>query len=88
MKTLKITGAALALTAAAMFSVTPAIAADVSDASMVNCKGVNACKGQGSCKSSANSCKGQNTCKGEGVMQMTKSDCDKANGTVDTGAAE
>ena len=83
MKTLKLTGAALAIGAAAMISMAPAFAADTTEAPMVNCKGVNACKGQGSCKTANNACKGQNACKGTGVMQMTQDDCTKAGGTVD-----
>ena len=30
------------------------------------CKGMNACKGQGGCKTEAHGCKGQNECKGQG----------------------
>jgi hypothetical protein len=36
-----------------------------------DCKGVNACKGQGACKSAANACKGQNSCKGKGWVSVT-----------------
>lgn len=85
MKTLTIT--TIALSAAMMLPATAAFAADTTTAPMVNCKGVNACKGQGSCKSSMNSCKGTNSCKGKGVMSMTADDCTKAGGTVDTDAA-
>ncbi len=31
-----------------------------------DCKGKNACKGQGGCKTDKHSCKGQNACKGQG----------------------
>jgi len=31
-----------------------------------DCKGKNACKGQGGCGSSDNGCKGKNSCKGQG----------------------
>ncbi|MGI8744699.1 MAG: hypothetical protein ACR2NN_19420 [Bryobacteraceae bacterium] len=31
-----------------------------------DCKGMNACKGQGGCSSSDNGCKGKNSCKGKG----------------------
>ena len=31
-----------------------------------DCKGLNACKGQGGCKTGNNGCKGQNSCKGQG----------------------
>ena len=30
------------------------------------CKGMNACKGQGGCKTGDNGCKGKNSCKGKG----------------------
>ncbi|MGC4089211.1 MAG: hypothetical protein QM756_15270 [Polyangiaceae bacterium] len=30
------------------------------------CKGQNACKGKGGCKSDKHECKGQNACKGQG----------------------
>jgi hypothetical protein len=30
------------------------------------CKGMNACKGQGGCKTEAHGCKGMNDCKGQG----------------------
>ncbi len=83
MKTLKLSGAALAIGAAAMLSMAPTFAADAIDAPLVHCKGVNSCKAQGSCKTANNTCKGQNSCKGTGVMQMTKEDCMKAGGTMD-----
>jgi hypothetical protein len=31
-----------------------------------DCKGMNACKGQGGCKTGDNGCKGKNSCKGNG----------------------
>jgi hypothetical protein len=31
-----------------------------------DCKGQNACKGKGNCKTGDNGCKGQNSCKGKG----------------------
>lgn len=31
-----------------------------------DCKGKNACKGQGGCKTDTHACKGQNACKGQG----------------------
>ena len=36
------------------------------DASKHDCKGKNACKGQGGCGASDNGCKGKNSCKGHG----------------------
>jgi hypothetical protein len=87
MNKVKATGVALAIGAAAMFSLAPAYASS-SDASngQVKCVGGNACKGQGSCKTATNSCKGENACKGKGASMMSKEDCAKAGGTVDTAA--
>ncbi len=49
----------------------------------VHCMGVNACKGQGACKSAKNACKGQNTCKGMGWLpEKSVSACTKLGGTV------
>jgi hypothetical protein len=37
-----------------------------------DCKGMNACKGQGGCKvEGKNACKGQNECKGQGGCKTT-----------------
>jgi len=41
------------------------------------CKGLNACKGQGGCKTDKHACKGQNACKGQGGC---KTDGDKGGG--------
>jgi hypothetical protein len=49
---------------------------------MVNCAGVNACKGQGSCATAENSCAGKNGCKGKGVVEMSAADCAKKGGKV------
>jgi hypothetical protein len=57
-------------TAAAVFAVgTFATAATA----QVPCTGVNACKGQGACKTAANACKGQNACKGKGFVNAGSS---------------
>ena len=49
----------------------------------VHCQGVNACKGQGSCKSASNACAGQNGCKGKGFVEVaSKDDCTAKGGTV------
>ena len=37
-----------------------------------SCKGMNACKGQGGCKTEANACKGMNSCKGQGGCKTAK----------------
>ena len=41
----------------------------------VKCFGLNACKGNGSCKSLGNACKGNNACKGQGFSMLSKSTC-------------
>ena len=51
---------------------TLALAAAAADEGKVKCEGVNACKGQSSCKSAKNSCKGA------GFLELTKSECDAA----------
>lgn len=49
----------------------------------VKCMGANACKGQGACKTAANSCKGNNSCKGTGlIMTASEADCTAKGGTV------
>jgi hypothetical protein len=40
--------------------------ATATDAPKHGCKGQNACKAQGGCKTDAHACKGQNDCKGKG----------------------
>ena len=36
------------------------------------CRGLNACKGHGSCKTAANDCKGKNACAGQGKCATAK----------------
>ena len=49
----------------------------------VHCKGVNACKGHGSCKTESNACKGQNGCKGQGFVETASAgECTDQGGTV------
>lgn len=76
-------GAALAVAALSLAAV-PATSALADGASAsVQCFGVNACKGQGSCKSASNACKGQNACKGKGfIMEPTAQDCSNAGGST------
>lgn len=49
---------------------------------MVQCGGINACKGQGSCSGADNACKAQNTCKGKGWVETSDTDCAAKGGTV------
>jgi hypothetical protein len=68
-------------TAAAIFAA--GTFATAAHADGVNCGGVNACKGQSSCKGAANSCKGQNACKGQGWTQAGNSlECSQKGGKV------
>lgn len=48
----------------------------------VDCAGVNACKGQGTCKTATSGCGGQNECKGKGVVAMTEAECKEKGGTI------
>lgn len=48
----------------------------------VMCYGVNACKGQGACKSANNACKGQAACKGQGWINASAEDCKKWGGKI------
>ena len=67
-------GAAIAAVAAILFNVVPVSTAGAAEAK-VQCEGVNACKGQSSCKTAHNACKGQNSCKGQGFLELTKKEC-------------
>jgi uncharacterized membrane protein len=50
----------------------------------VNCSGINACKGQGSCHGAGNSCAGKNGCKGQGMTRTSKENCTAKGGKVVT----
>lgn len=80
----KTVGATLATAAAAMFIAGAAMtAAPTAAKADVMCSGINACKGQGSCKTASNACKGQNSCKGHGWVSTTsEADCTGKGGTV------
>jgi uncharacterized membrane protein len=87
MKLSAISGAALATAAAVLVLSTAAPLAPAAAASnyKVKCFGVNACKGHGSCKSTANACKGQNACKGKGFVMMGKATCTAKGGSTTSG---
>jgi uncharacterized membrane protein len=73
--------AAAALTLAAgfvAFTAAPSQAGGEND----HCYGVNACKGQASCKSLTHSCKGQNACKGRGWVNLNADECTKRGGMI------
>jgi uncharacterized membrane protein len=53
--------------------------------SMVQCAGINACKGQSSCAGGpgGNACAGKNACKGQGVVDVSSAEeCAKKGGKV------
>ena len=76
----KISGFALAATAAAMLSVAPMSA---SASAKGKCVGANSCKGHSDCATANSSCKGQNACKGQGFLALTKAECDAKGGTFE-----
>jgi hypothetical protein len=80
----KSTGIALAIAAAGLFSLAGCASEPDSTASAatVHCAGVNACKGQGACKTASNSCKGQNACKGQGFVAESAAECKAAGGSA------
>lgn len=78
----KLSGIAIAGAAAALFSMAPVTTASAAQAGMVHCFGVNACKGQGACKSAMNACKGMNQCKGLGWEPMSAKACKEKGGST------
>ncbi len=73
--------AVLAAAAAALFTagVSGLATADHHEKSeTVECKGVNACKGQTDCGTASHDCSGKNACKGKGWKKMTAEECKKA----------
>jgi hypothetical protein len=82
MKLVAKSGVALAA-AAFTLAVTGAVFAPApAEAAQVKCQGVNACKGQGACKSASNACKGQAACKGQGWINASAEDCKAWGGKV------
>jgi hypothetical protein len=79
MNTKKITGFALAATAAAMFATAP-MTVSAGGHAKGHCGGVNACKGHSSCKTANSACKGQNSCKGTGWVAASKDVCSQLGG--------
>jgi len=79
--TKKLTGATLATTAAMLFAFAP-VGTVHAEEGTVSCLGINACKGQGACKTAENACAGQNACKGHGVTNVSAEECAAKGGTV------
>ena len=86
----KLTGAALAATVALVFSTIPVTATAQSEGNYqwVKCYGINACRGQSTCRITTNQCrvlnkcKGQNACRGQGFVWKTPENCAAAGGTA------
>lgn len=82
----KVTGAALALTVAALFAAGNMASADhhEKDKGKVKCSGVNGCKGKGDCGvKGKHSCQGKNECKGKGWnFRSSEKECTDKGGTV------
>ena len=73
---------ALAAAAAALFlTQAPAVADEASEAK-IRCEGVNACKGASQCHTANNACAGLNECKGKGMLEMTRGECEAAEGRI------
>ncbi|MCB1315963.1 MAG: hypothetical protein KDK27_08420 [Leptospiraceae bacterium] len=53
-----------------------------SSADMVECHGVNACKGQGACGGAGHECAGMNACKGQGFLKLSAAECEEKGGTI------
>lgn len=78
----KLNGIAFATAAAALFAVAPVASVQAADGA-VHCAGINACKGQGACKTAENACHGQNSCKGHGWVGVASAEeCTTKGGTV------
>lgn len=58
--------------------------ADDATADLVQCAGVNECKGQGACAAAdgSHSCAGNNECKGKGWIKLSEADCTAQGGMI------
>lgn len=79
-KAKRLTGIALATSAAALFLAAPLTSHAGSAGDMVKCAGVNTGKGKTFCKNPNNACKGQNSCKGSGIVPLPEKFCDAVGG--------
>ena len=87
MKLTKASGATLAASAAALILGGASFAPTTAQAEEKNvqCYGVNACKGNGSCKTASNACKGQNSCKGQAFVLVSADACKAIGGKTSAG---
>jgi Spy/CpxP family protein refolding chaperone len=85
MKTVKkLSGVALAATAATLLSVAPLhVSAAGQDKAEGKCLGGNSCKGQSFCHTATSSCGGMNSCKGQGWIKATKAECEAKGGKIE-----
>lgn len=87
----KLSGAAMAMAAATLFSGCQGYPDSKSSASagamaaktdLAHCYGVNACGGHNDCKGANNACAGKASCKGQGFVAMPSKACGDVGGTV------
>jgi uncharacterized membrane protein len=71
-----------ALLAAACKQSAPAEPANTEQAALVNCAGINECKGKSLCHGLAHTCAGMNTCKGQGWIDVSPEECTAKSGKV------
>ncbi len=71
-----------ALLASACKKESPKEADKTEKVSLVNCAGINECKGQSLCHGLAHSCAGQNTCKAQGWIDVSPEECTTKKGKV------
>lgn len=83
----KMTGIALAMAAAGLMAgcagnQPASSSASAGTVDLVQCTGVNACKGHNDCKSAKNACAGKASCKGSGFVAMPSKACADVGGTA------
>ena len=76
----KLSGVALAATAATLLAVAPLNASASEKGQTGKCMGGNSCKGQSFCHTASSSCGGMNSCKGQGWIKATKAECEEKGG--------
>jgi hypothetical protein len=80
---MSIKGSMIAAAVAGLFAMGAAgVASAKKGGEEIQCNGVNACKGQGSCAGAGHSCAGQNGCKGQGFVKTSKEECLAKGGKV------
>jgi hypothetical protein len=78
----------LALSAGALLSAAckkggPENAAEKTEqVSLVNCQGINECKGKSACHTATHACAGQNSCKGDGWIDVSPEECSTKGGKI------